>query len=327
MFYPGGQKARGNLARAIYKDADIYLLDDPLSAVDAHVGKHLFEECIKKFLEDKVVILVTHQIQYLKEADNILVLQQGKVTHQGNYESILNSCKEEISSFLNEEKETESEMKDDSETTESEDSEKNNPEITDEKTSLMETSNSEKGGPKGSEELSKTGTVSKDVYFGYFKAGANLCTGFIVIFATICTHSLYSLSDLWIARWTNSEDAQLDEYNHLLHNSSDSNSTLQENYHELEASNQFNLMIYGLLILGLIVFCSIQTIQYYLVCMTASRNLHNAMFEKLLRAQPRFFDVNPSGRILNRFSKDMGSMDEVLPASMLDVKWVRYHSI
>ena len=191
----------------------------------------------------------------------------------------------------------------------------------------MEPSNSEKEGPKGSEELSKTGTVSKDVYLGYFKAGANLCTGFIVIFATICTHSLYSLSDLWIARWTNLEDAQLDEYNHLLHNSSDSNSTLQENYHELQASNQFNLMIYSLLILGLLVFCSIQTIQYYLVCMTASRNLHNAMFEKLLRAQPRFFDVNPSGRILNRFSKDMGSMDEVLPASMLDVKWVRYHSI
>ena len=85
MCYPGGQKARVNLARAIYKDADIYLLDDPLSAVDAHVGKHLFEECIKKFLQDKVVILVTHQIQYLKEADNILVLQQGKVTHQGRF--------------------------------------------------------------------------------------------------------------------------------------------------------------------------------------------------------------------------------------------------
>ena len=91
-----------NLARAIYRDADIYLLDDPLSAVDTHVGKHLFEECIKNFLADKVVILVTHQIQYLKEADNILVLQQGKVIHQGNFETILKSCKDDISSFLDE---------------------------------------------------------------------------------------------------------------------------------------------------------------------------------------------------------------------------------
>ena len=114
------------------------------------------------------------------------------------------------------------------------------------------------------------------------------------------------------------------EYNHLLHNISVFNATLQENYDKLQASNQFNLMIYGLLILALVIFCATKTVQYYLVCMTASKNLHNAMFAKLLRAQPRFFDVNPSGRILNRFSKDMGSMDEVLPASMLDVKWVNF---
>ena len=61
----------------LYREADIYLLDDPLSAVDAHVGKHLFNECIKNFLKEKVVILVTHQIQYLKEADQIL----GKVSN------------------------------------------------------------------------------------------------------------------------------------------------------------------------------------------------------------------------------------------------------
>lgn len=70
----GGQRARINLARAVYKEADIYLLDDPLSAVDTHVGKHLFEECILKHLNGKTRILVTHQLQYLKKADHIVVL-------------------------------------------------------------------------------------------------------------------------------------------------------------------------------------------------------------------------------------------------------------
>lgn len=70
----GGQRARVNLARAIYRQADIYLLDDPLSAVDTHVGKHLFEECINRYLSGKTRILVTHQLQYLKKADHIVVL-------------------------------------------------------------------------------------------------------------------------------------------------------------------------------------------------------------------------------------------------------------
>ena len=89
----GGQKARVTLARACYRRAATYLLDDPLSAVDAHVGKHLFEKCIQGLLRDKVsssqktftktnplqaVLLVTHQLQYLREADEIVVLAGGR---------------------------------------------------------------------------------------------------------------------------------------------------------------------------------------------------------------------------------------------------------
>uniref|UniRef100_A0A3B4B9R6 Uncharacterized protein n=1 Tax=Periophthalmus magnuspinnatus TaxID=409849 RepID=A0A3B4B9R6_9GOBI len=72
----GGQKARVNLARAVYQDADIYLLDDPLSAVDAEVGKFLFDHCIRGLLKNKCRILVTHQLQYLKGADHIIVLKE-----------------------------------------------------------------------------------------------------------------------------------------------------------------------------------------------------------------------------------------------------------
>jgi len=72
----GGQKARVNLARCLYVDADVYLMDDPLSAVDTHVGRHLFDKAINGFLRDKIRILVTHQLQYLKDVDKILVLKE-----------------------------------------------------------------------------------------------------------------------------------------------------------------------------------------------------------------------------------------------------------
>ena len=75
----GGQRARVSLARAIYSDADIYLLDDPLSAVDAKVGKHLFDRCIKEFLHGRMRILVTHQLQFLKETDSIVIIRSGSV--------------------------------------------------------------------------------------------------------------------------------------------------------------------------------------------------------------------------------------------------------
>lgn len=95
----GGQRARINLARAIYKKADIYLLDDPLSAVDAHVGKHIFEKCIRDYLCDKIVILVTHQLQYLQNLQQIVILNNGRIEAQGSYQQIRESNRETILSI------------------------------------------------------------------------------------------------------------------------------------------------------------------------------------------------------------------------------------
>lgn len=86
----GGQRARINLARAIYRKADIYLLDDPLSAVDTVVGKHIFDNCIKNFLGDKICILVTHQEQYLKTSKHVVVMSSGKIQIQGSFSRIKN---------------------------------------------------------------------------------------------------------------------------------------------------------------------------------------------------------------------------------------------
>lgn len=84
----GGQKARVNLARAIYKQSDIYLLDDPLSAVDSHVGKHIFEKCINDFLSDKICLLVTHQLQYLNDVNHVIVMNQGRIEAQGPFKTL-----------------------------------------------------------------------------------------------------------------------------------------------------------------------------------------------------------------------------------------------
>lgn len=88
----GGQKARISLARAVYRKADIYLLEDPLSAVDSHVGKHLFEQCIRDFLKGKIVILITHQLQYLQQADQIVIVEHGKAMASGSYKQLRRSA-------------------------------------------------------------------------------------------------------------------------------------------------------------------------------------------------------------------------------------------
>ncbi|CAK7356835.1 unnamed protein product [Dovyalis caffra] len=85
----GGQKQRIQLARAVYNDADIYLLDDPFSAVDAHTASTLFNDCVMTALEKKTVILVTHQVEFLSAVDKILVMEDGKITQSGSYEELL----------------------------------------------------------------------------------------------------------------------------------------------------------------------------------------------------------------------------------------------
>lgn len=86
-----GQKQRIQIARALYQDADIFLLDDPFSPVDAHTGAHLFKEVLLGLLSSKTVIYVTHQVEFLPAADLILVIKDGKITQAGKYSDILNS--------------------------------------------------------------------------------------------------------------------------------------------------------------------------------------------------------------------------------------------
>lgn len=85
----GGQKQRVSLARAVYFDSDIILLDDPLSAVDAHVSKYLFNHCICDKLRDKTRILVTHQLQYVSSCDQVIYVENGRIAETGTYTQLM----------------------------------------------------------------------------------------------------------------------------------------------------------------------------------------------------------------------------------------------
>ncbi|KAI7996095.1 ABC transporter C family member 5 [Camellia lanceoleosa] len=89
MNLSGGQKQRIQLARAIYGDSDVYFLDDPFSAVDAHTGAHLFKTCLLHLLSEKTVLFVTHQLEFLEAADLVLVMKDGRIAQSGKYEDLI----------------------------------------------------------------------------------------------------------------------------------------------------------------------------------------------------------------------------------------------
>ena len=174
---------------------------------------------------------------------------------------MIKSC-ENISSFLSEDKAKDDQSEDDVEP------EKDEEEVINEKSELLA-----KIKPKESEEESKSGTIARSVYLGYLKSGAGLFSGFILVVSSILAHGCSALSDLWISKWTNDEDVQIHQNN--------------TNIEAIEESNQFYLMIYGSIVMSLILAIGVSSIQYFVTCMTASRTLHDRMFERLLRACPR----------------------------------------
>ena len=89
----GGQKARLVLARALYENSDILLLDDPLSAVDSQIAKQLFDNCLKPLSHQKIVILVSHQLHYIEQCDCVMILESGKIKAQGKQKDILRELK------------------------------------------------------------------------------------------------------------------------------------------------------------------------------------------------------------------------------------------
>ncbi|KAF9109570.1 Multidrug resistance-associated protein 1, partial [Mortierella sp. 14UC] len=100
----GGQKQRISIARAVYANADVYILDDPLSAVDAHVDHHIFKHALTTILADKTRILVTNGVNHLKEVDQIVVIKQGRITQDGAYDDLIRNVDGDLFRLIQESK-------------------------------------------------------------------------------------------------------------------------------------------------------------------------------------------------------------------------------
>ncbi|KAM3958248.1 ATP-binding cassette subfamily C member 4 [Aphomia sociella] len=300
----GGQRARINLARAVYKEADIYLLDDPLSAVDTQVAKHIFERCIKWYLADKTVILVTHQLQFIKSVDQIVIMDKGKIIAEGGFEDLNEKELKIIQLMVDKVRE----VREEDGTT------------TIQSTSLLQPSafslhrrhwsllfDTSISDQKQEAELQTTGRVQGSVYHEYFMTAASCPYVSFVCFMFLLAQICGSTCDYWISRWSDVEDRLTGDS--TLDNILWSEQGLNRNYF---------VLIFGIVTLATIVVALIRAFLFFSLCMKSSIKLHDKMFEYVSRSPMSFFHKNPSGRILNRFSKDMGAVDELLPQAMID---------
>uniref|UniRef100_A0A3B1IZ97 Cystic fibrosis transmembrane conductance regulator n=1 Tax=Astyanax mexicanus TaxID=7994 RepID=A0A3B1IZ97_ASTMX len=304
----GGQKARVNLARAVYQDADIYLLDDPLSAVDAEVGRHLFEQCICGVLKKKPRILVTHQLQYLKAADHILVLKEGHMVARGTYSELLRSGVD-FASLLKKDEEEEQQTVGTVISSRTRTLSQNS--VRSRTSSLMSEKDDGEQLPAEpvqtlAEETRSEGNIGFGMYLRYFTAGISVLVLLGLVLLNLLAQTAYILQDWWLAYWA-SEQEKLDSMNITV------NHTVTE-----ELSLDFYLGIYAGLTVATLIFGFMRSLLMFNAMVRSAQTLHNRMFNCILRTPVRFFDVNPIGRILNRFSKDIGQVDSSLPWTFVD---------
>ena len=308
----GGQKQRISVARALYSDRDVYILDDPLSAVDIHVGKHIFNQAILGYLKKsgKTILLITHQIQLLMKCDHILVMDQGELKKKPE------DLETENLELL--------------------------PSKTGENVSGIDGNSAPLVSPKdlSDEERAKQGKLVSDeesglevpfsTYAVYIKAASGWLLGVTILLLYGVNVGVQQFSNLWLSFWLNRE---LELFDGCMHgNCSDylstnvtgghyilalASSKMNTNHSAFSSSQNvavnsdsgFFVLIYGLSAIAMLIVSVLRGWAYLSYTFQAVRTLHRQLLERILNAPMSFFDTTPSGRIINRFQKDFDEAD------------------
>ncbi|CAH1274300.1 ABCC1 [Branchiostoma lanceolatum] len=375
----GGQKQRVSLARAVYSDSSVYYLDDPLSAVDSHVGKHIFDHVIgpNGILKGKTRLLVTHGISFLPQCDQIMVLVDGRIWLLGTYTELMEQNEafaDFIRNYGNFEDEEENEegdptvmslreedigvLVDDDPSLPAQNVEEDNPitqarrllarqmsrdmsrvrttsmrsDMSSDKGSQRSLHRSHEGSPDGvsgkldgiakpiplkrvlsheqkcqlpqkkddkgdkliQKEVAETGRVKTSVFVEYLKSvGITLSVVICLLYCAQNAASIYS--NIWLSEWSNDQPI---------------NGTQDAGLRDLR------LGVYGALGIAQGLFSMCSSFALAIGALFASTTLHASLMNNILHLPMAFFDTTPLGRVLNRFSRDIYTVDQIIPMCM-----------
>lgn len=306
----GGQKARLALARAVYMDKEIYLLDDPLAAVDADVAEHLMKRCILELLRGKTRILCTHRIEFVDKADMVVLMDSGTIVKTGLPAEILPLIQSEPKIGKKDHK---AEQKDEQQ-------------AEDELGSLPDLCADDDPDLLGAEQK-RVGGLAWGVYKTYWFAVGGILAASILM-SLLLMQASKNVSDWWLSHWisslkSNGSSRANDSSAGLLlpHMLLFSPGGLTSPVPALEAfltnntssDVRFYLTIYGSIAASNTVFTALRAFLFAYGVICAASAIHNRLLDRVLKATVTFFDVTPLGRILNRFSSDLYSIDDSLP--------------
>ncbi|MQM17651.1 hypothetical protein Taro_050625 [Colocasia esculenta] len=308
----GGQKQRIQIARAVYQDADIYLLDDPFSAVDAHTGTHLFKECLMGILKDKTILYVTHQVEFLPAADLILVMKNGRIAQAGKFEELLQANEgfemlagahsqalESIYAVGNAHRMTPTDNKMEMEPPSSEEEDEEHAASIQVQNSGKHNSERDlsvkiaKKGRITQDEEREKGSIGKEVYWTYLTAVRGGAFVPVILIAQSLFQALQVASHYWMA-WASPPTTGV----------------------EPKVGLDSLLLVYIILSVGSALCLSLRVIILTKVGLLTSEKFFKSMLHSIMHAPMSFFDSTPTGRILNRASTDQSVLDFGMAAKL-----------